>query len=77
MYLFELIMPFTIRATLIQIREDILVVAAITHGQGALIIGASVKHGAVADSAGRGLWTVFPMTQLAGEFCMRMSVSLH
>ena len=50
MYLLELIMPFTTRATLIQIRQDIFVVASAAHGQGTLIVGASVKYSTITNT---------------------------
>jgi hypothetical protein len=74
MHLLELIVPFAIRASLIQIRKNILVVTSIANGQRTTAVGASIEHGAIADPTGCCLRTGFPSAHFACEFCVGMRI---
>ena len=72
MDLFELLVSLTARASLIQIREDILVVAGITNSQGAALSRAPVKNSAITNATLRRTRTRFPATHFACVFCVGM-----
>lgn len=73
MHLLELIMPFTIRASLVQIRKDIFVITTVANRQFAIIIWASVKDRTVTNATFGSFWTGFPITHLACKICVGMS----
>lgn len=72
MDLLELLVPLTARASLIQIREDIFVVAGIANSQGAALSGAPVKYSAITNTTLRRTRTRFPATHFACVFCVGM-----
>lgn len=65
MDLLELLVTLTVRASLIQIREDIFVIAGIANSQGAALSRAPVKNSAIAYSTGCGFRTGCSITKLA------------